>query len=332
MKTLFYSAKTYDIESFNQANSDFNLPLRFCESLLTLQSVALIEDEEAICIFVNDKADEDVLKALHIKGIKLIALRCAGFNNVNIAVAKELGIDVVRVPEYSPHAVAEHTLALMLALNRKIPRAYNRVRDGNFALNGLLGFDFAHKTAGIVGTGRIGTIVAKILIAMDMNVIAYDPTPNPTCKTLGVTYLALDELFKRSDLISLHCPLNRQSHHLVDKMAFSLMKKGVMLINTGRGAIIDTCAAIVALKNKKLGYLGIDVYEQEASLFFQDLSCEIIEDDIFERLLTFPNVLITAHQGFFTQEALANIAQTTLTSLQRFYNKKAIDTAVLVTY
>ncbi|MDH5712052.1 MAG: 2-hydroxyacid dehydrogenase, partial [Gammaproteobacteria bacterium] len=252
------------------------------------------------------------------KGIKIIALRCAGFNNVDTDAAHKLNITVVRVPAYSPNAVAEHTVGLMLSLNRKIHRAYNRVRDSNFALDGLLGFDFSGRTIGIVGTGRIGSIVARIMSAMGMDVLAFDPVKNIECEKIGVNYVGFDELLTRSDVISLHCPLTDETKHIIDSAALGKMKNGAMLINTSRGAVLDTCAVIEGLKSKKIAYLGLDVYEQESELFFKDLSCEIIEDDVFQRLLTFPNVLITAHQGFFTSDALTNIADTTLENIMRF--------------
>jgi D-lactate dehydrogenase len=250
--------------------------------------------------------------------MRLIALRCAGFNNVDVQAATDLGLTIVRVPAYSPHSVAEHSVALMMALNRKIPRAYNRVRDGNFALEGLLGFELRGKTVGIIGTGRIGAAVAGILHGFGCLLIAYDPQPSSECISLGVEYVSLQQLYAASDIITLHSPLNKQSLHLINAAAVAQMKRGVMLINTSRGGVIDTPAVIAGLKSCKIGYLGLDVYEQEGDLFFQDLSNQVIQDDMFERLLTFPNVLITGHQGFFTQEALTSIAQTTLQNISLF--------------
>ncbi len=318
MNIIFFSTKPYDEEYFKSSNQNFTHTLRFVEAKLTIDTVNLIDDESTICVFVNDILDKAVLTKLADKGIKLIALRCAGFNNVDTDAAHKLNIAVIRVPAYSPNAVAEHTVGLMLSLNRKIHRAYNRVRDSNFALNGLLGFDFSGRTLGIIGTGRIGTIVARIMSAMGMTVLACDPVHNTECENLGVNYVELDELLTRSDVISLHCPLTEETKHIIDGPALDKIKPGVMLINTSRGATLDTCAVIEGLKSKKIAYLGLDVYEQESELFFKDLSCEIIEDDVFERLLTFPNVLITAHQGFFTSDALTNIADTTLDNITRF--------------
>jgi len=315
---IFYSTRPYDRQSFNRANQNFKHRIQFHEAGLTLQTVPLIKDETALCAFVNDTLDAEVLAALAKAGIKIIALRCAGYNNIDLQAAQRLGITVTHVPAYSPNAVAEHTLCMMLALNRKIHRAYTRVREGNFSLDGLLGFDFAGRTLGIIGTGRIGSIVARIMLAMGMKVIAVDPAPNDQCRAAGVEYVELTELLTRSDVISLHCPLSEDNKHLINMERIAQMKNGVMLINTSRGAILDSKAIIQGLKSKKIGYLGLDVYEHEANLFFEDHSGDIIQDDIFERLLSFPNVLITAHQGFFTAEALNNIAHTTLQSLSDF--------------
>lgn len=271
-----------------------------------------------LCVFVNDTLDATVLNILAERGVRLIALRCAGYNNVDSKRAQELGLTIVRVPAYSPYAVSEHTLCLILALNRHVHKAYNRVRDGNFSLNGLLGFDLHGKTAGIIGTGRIGRLVARSLNALGMNVVAYDPVPivNPT--KFGFVYKSLDTVLYESDILSLHCPLNQDTFHLINTSNLNLLKPGVMIINTSRGALLDAEAITVRLKSKKIGYLGLDVYEQESELFFEDLSSEIIQDDVFERLLTFPNVLITSHQGFFTAEAIDNIAHTTLDNIQAF--------------
>lgn len=247
----------------------------------------------------------------------MIALRCAGFNNVDLSAAKALGLTVVRVPAYSPNAVAEHAVALMLTLNRHTHRAYNRVREGNFSLNGLLGYDLNGKTIGIIGTGRIGTVLARIMIGFGCTVLAFDVYPNDECRKLGARYVSLDELLLQSDVISLHCPLNKQTHHLIDAESISKMKHGVMLINTSRGALIDTHAVTAGLKSGRIGALGLDVYEQEENLFFEDHSNEIIQDDELERLLMFPNVLVTAHQGYFTREALDAIAQTTMNNLRQ---------------
>ncbi|HSC34151.1 MAG TPA: 2-hydroxyacid dehydrogenase, partial [Thermodesulfobacteriota bacterium] len=271
-----------------------------------------------VCVFVNDTLNPEVLKYLSEHGTRLVALRCAGFNNVDLFAAAELGITVVRVPSYSPEAVAEHTVALVLSLNRKVHRAYARVREGNFSLEGLLGFNLHDKTIGIIGTGKIGFALAKIMKGFGCTVLAFDPYPNPECRALGVIYTDASGLFKESDIITLHCPLTPATHHLIDSKALAKMKRGVMLINTSRGAVIDTKAVIGALKSGKIGYLGLDVYEEEGDLFFEDLSNEVIQDDVFARLLTFPNVLITGHQAFFTREALQAIAETTLSNIADF--------------
>ena len=255
------------------------------------------------------------IKILHQQGIRLIALRCAGYNNVDLTAAKELGIAVVRVPAYSPYAVAEHAIALILTLNRKIHRAYNRVREGNFALNGLLGFDLHGRTVGIIGTGKIGRVVSKILHGFGCRLLGYDLYPNQEFANKYGKYIALEDLLRQSDIISLHCPLTPQTHHLIDDKAIAKMKTGVMLVNTSRGGLIDTTAVIKGLKTKQIGYLALDVYEQESNIFFEDMSAEIIQDDVFERLLTFPNVIITGHQAFFTSDALNNIAKTTLNNI-----------------
>lgn len=318
MNILFFSAKAYDRTCFDAANTQYQHNIRYIDAKLTLDTAHLVRDTQIVCVFVNDTLDADVLTKLADAGVQLIALRCAGYNNVDMKTARALGLVVVRVPAYSPYAVAEHTLCLMLALNRKVHRAYNRVREGNFSLNGLLGFDFHGRTAGIIGTGRIGSLLARTLHAMGMKVLAYDPCPMNNPNDYGFEYCDLATLLATSDVISLHCPLNAETLHMVDKKTLKTMKKGVMIINTSRGALLDAKAITAGLKSKKIGYLGLDVYEQESELFFEDLSAEIIQDDIFERLLMFPNVLITSHQGFFTREAIDNIAQTTLDNMQAF--------------
>ena len=263
--------------------------------------MSLATDFEAVCVFVNDHLNAAVIERLADGGTRLIALRCAGYNNVDLRATAKHGLTVVRVPGYSPHAVAEHTIALMLALNRKLHRAYNRVREGNFALDGLLGFDTQGKTAGIIGTGKIGTIVAQILMGMGCKVLATDPFPNDQCRSLGVEYTKLDHLFAQSEIVTLHCPLMPTNRHMIDAQALRKMKPGVMVINTSRGALINTLAVIDALKSGQVGYLGLDVYEEEEHIFFEDRSSLIISDDVFSRLLTFPNVIITGHQAFFTR-------------------------------
>ena len=318
MKVAVCSAQSYDRQFLLAANRDIGHELMFFDSHLCEETRQMVAGFPAVCVFVNDTLNAAVLQTLAAQGTRLIALRCAGFNNVDIQAANSLGLRVVRVPAYSPHSVAEHSVGLMLALNRHLHQAYNRVRNGNFALQGLLGFELRGKTAGIVGTGRIGAAVARILHGFGCRLVAHDPQQNPECISLGVEYVPLEQLYADSDIITLHCPLNRKTHHLIDRAAITRMKRGVMLINTSRGAVIDTLAVIAGLKSSKIGCLGLDVYEQEGDLFFQDLSDQVRQDDVFERLLTFPNVLITGHQGFFTAEALSSIAQTTLQNISVF--------------
>jgi len=315
MKVAVFSTKSYDRRFLEQANRDHHLV--FFEAHLDLKTSALAEDFESVCVFVNDQLDKKVLKNLNKLGIKLIALRCAGFNNVDLSAAHELGITVVRVPAYSPHGVAEHAVALILALNRKIYRAHNRIREGNFSLEGLLGFELYGKTVGIIGTGKIGSLVVRIMNGFGTDVYLYDPIKNSECEKLG-QYVSLEELLKKSDIISLHLPLMPETHYIINRNALTQMKKGVMLINTSRGGLIDTRAVIASLKSGKVGHLGLDVYEEEGDLFFEDLSGRVIQDDVFARLLTFPNVIITGHQAFFTETALKNIAETTLQNIKDF--------------
>jgi D-lactate dehydrogenase len=317
VKVAVYSAKPFDHQFLNAAN-DGRHELGFLEPRLTVATAALAKGSSAVCLFASDQADAVTITAFAHMGIRLIALRAAGFNNVDLKAAADHGITVARVPAYSPHAVAEHAFALILSLVRKIPRAYNRVRDGNFSLDGLLGFDLFGKTVGIVGVGNIGSVVAQIARGFGCSVVAYDLVRRPECEAVGVTYVSLDELLNGSDIVTLHCPLNESSRHLIDSKALSRMKPGALLINTSRGAVVDTPAVIGALKRQHLGGLGIDVYEEEDALFFEDRSEQPIMDDQFARLLTFPNVLITGHQGFFTAEALKNIAETTIANLDAF--------------
>jgi len=317
VNTAIFSAKKYDREFLNAANGARH-ELRFFEPHLNEETVSLAAGFEAVCVFVNDQMNAAVIATLESLGVRLIALRCAGYNNVDLSAAKKHGITVVRVPAYSPYAVAEHTIALMLALNRKLHRAYNRVREGNLALDGLVGFDMHGKIVGVIGTGQIGTVVAQILTGFGCPILAFDPLPNATCQSCGVRYVELDELFAQSDIITLHCPLTPENKHLINAAAIAKMKDGVMLINTSRGALLDTVAIIAALKSGKIGYLGLDVYEEEERIFFEDRSGLILSDDIFARLLTFPNVVITGHQAFFTREALLNIAATIIDNITRF--------------
>ena len=285
---------------------------------LNAETVLLAQGSQAVCVFVNDVLDAGVLERLAAAGIQLVALRSAGFNNVDLAAAKRHGITVARVPGYSPEAVAEHTVAMMLALNRNIHRAYARVREGNFALDGLLGFDIRRRTVGIVGTGKIGVAVARIMKGFGCGIVACDPCINDECVAMGAQYVPLDELLATAQIITLHCPLTPQTHHLIDAAAIARMQRGVMLINTSRGAVVETRAIIAGLKSGAIGHLGLDVYEEEGDLFFNNLSDEVLQDDVFARLLTFPNVLITAHQAFFTLEAMTAIAEVTLKNLSSF--------------
>lgn len=317
MRIAVFSTKPYDSKYLKIANAGEH-DLVFFEARLSLESIPLAMGADAVCAFVNDDLCGEVILALADCGVRLIALRSAGFNHVDLAAAEAAGIAIARVPAYSPHAVAEHTVAMMLTLNRKTHRAYNRVREGNFALEGLLGFDLHGKTVGIVGTGRIGEVVARILAGFGCKLLAHDPYPSPACTALGVRYVDLDALFNESDVITLQCPLTPQTHHLIDAEALAKMKRGVMLINASRGAVVDTRALIEGLKSGVIGSVGLDVYEEEADLFFQDLSSSFIPDDIFARLLTFPNVLITGHQAFFTEEALSAIAETTIANVTAF--------------
>lgn len=330
MKVAVFSTKSYDRTFLEAANETYQHDLVFFEPRLNQETSVLAAGFPAICIFVNDSLDATTLATLANQGTQLIALRSAGFNHVDLTAARDLGFTVVRVPAYSPYAVAEHAVGLILALNRKIHRAYNRVREGNFALDGLLGFDLHDRTLGIVGTGKIGAIVANILHGFGMKLLGYDVFQNPDCLNLGMQYVSLPELFAASDVISLHCPLMPETNHLINEEAIQQMKFGTMLINTSRGALIDTQAVINGLKSGKIGYLGLDVYEQESDLFFEDLSSQVIQDDVFQRLLTFPNVLITGHQAFFTEEALKNIAETTLANITDFEQGRSCPNEVSV--
>lgn len=317
MKVAVFSSKPYDEEYLRCANNSRH-ELIFHNVSINTHTVLLAQGCSAICCFVNDQLNASVLKQLATLGIKLITLRCAGFNQVDIQTAKQLGITVARVPEYSPHAIAEHALALILTLNRNIHRAYNRVRENDYSLNGLLGFDLANKTVAVIGTGKIGQVFAHIMKGIGCNVIASDPFPSSTLLTEGICYVTLDQLWPQADIISLHCPLLPETQHLINENVIDKMKDGVMLINTGRGGLIDTRAVITGLKSKKIGYLGLDVYEEEAELFFEDNSNQLLQDDIFARLLTFPNVVITGHQAFFTKEALTAISKITIANIDHF--------------
>ena len=320
MKIIFFSAKPYDKVFFNQFNQNHDFEIEYYDTHLGPHIVNIVDNAEAVCVFVNDKLTEPVIKILSEKGVKIIALRCAGFNNVDLEAAKKYGISVCRVPAYSPEAVAEHAVAMLQTINRKTHKAYNRVREQNFSLNGLLGFNLHGKTVGIVGTGKIGKAFANIMLGFGCKVIAYDLYPDNNLKDKGIEYLSMEELLTSSDIISLHCPLTKENHYLINGETLALTKPGTIIINTSRGGLINTSDIIKGLKSKKVGALCIDVYEQEEKLFFRDLSSNIIEDDNIQRLMSFPNVLITAHQAFFTEEALSEIAQVTLDSISRIHN------------
>jgi D-lactate dehydrogenase len=317
MDVALFSIKPYD-QAFMAAAAAGQHRLTFIETRLTAATAVLARGAGAVCPFVSDTVDAGTLEVLHGLGVRLVALRSAGFNNVDLAAAQRLGMTVARVPAYSPEAVAEHAVALILSLNRGIHRAHARVREGNFSLDGLLGFNMHGRSVGVIGTGRIGAAAARILLGFGCHVMAHDPVVDPALATLGVQYVALDALLAASDIVTLHCPLLPATHHLINAEAIARMRHGAMLINTSRGAVLDTQAAIDGLKRGAIGHLGLDVYEEEEALFFEDLSDTVIHDDVFERLLTFPNVLVTGHQGFFTREAMAAIAETTMANISAF--------------
>lgn len=318
MKVSVFSSKPYDREYLSGFNSAHELV--FIENHLTAETAPLAEGAPAVCAFVNDTLDQPTLAALAARGTRFIAMRCAGYNNVDLAAAKALGLKVARVPAYSPYAVAEHSVALLLAVNRHIHKAYNRVREGNFSIDGLMGTDLHGKIVGVIGTGTIGGIFARIMRGFGCEVIAHDVKESPDCVAAGVSYVPLDEIFTRSHAISLHCPLMPSTRHIIDEKSLARMRAGVFIVNTSRGALIDTEAAIAGIKSGKIGGLALDVYEEESDLFFEDLSFQIIQDDVFMRLTTFPNVLVTGHQAFFTKEAMENIARVTLSNLTDFEN------------
>ena len=308
MKLAVYSTKQYDRKYLELVNKDFGFELEFFDFLLTPKTAKMAEGCQAVCLFVNDDGCREILTELAAIGVKILALRCAGFNNVDLEAAKELGIQVVRVPAYSPEAVAEHTVGMMLSLNRRIHRAYQRTRDANFSLEGLIGFNMHNRTAGIIGTGKIGVATMRILKGFGMRLLAFDPYPSEQALELGAEYVDLKTLYAESDVISLHCPMTPENHHLLNKQSFDQMKDGVMIINTSRGGLIDSTAAIDALKQQKIGSLGMDVYENERDLFFEDKSNDVIQDDVFRRLSSCHNVLFTGHQAFLTEEALTSIS------------------------
>lgn len=331
MRIAVFSTKAYDKESF-EAHKKENLEFYYLEVPLNPGTAHYAEGFEAVSAFVNDDLGSATLEILAQGGTKIIALRCAGYNNVDLDAAKELGIKVVRVPAYSPYAVAEHTIGMMMALNRKFHRAYNRVREGNFTLNGLQGFDFYGKTIGIIGAGKIGLLVAERMKAFGCRVLVYDPYLCESCPDQGFEQVELDELYQESHIISLHCPLTKETHQMINHESIAKMRDGVMIINTGRGALINTKSVIDGLKSRKIGYLGLDVYEEEGPLFFEDRSNDIIEDDVFERLMTFHNVLVTGHQAYFTVEALNEISQVTLQNLLDYKQGKELVNEVTPEY
>lgn len=318
MKIAVFSTKPYDQSHLSEFNEQHNHELTFFEPRLNADTAVLAAGHDVVCCFVNDTVDAAALEVLANKGVRLIAMRCAGFNNVDLKAAGKLDIEVVRVPEYSPHAVAEHAVALILGLNRNIHRAYNRVREHDYSLNGLLGFDVHGKTVGVIGTGKIGATFARLIKGFGCRVLVADPYPNAELVAEGFEYVTLDEIWQQADIISLHCPLTDQTQYIVSAGAIAKMKPGVMLINTSRGALVDTGAVIGGLKSGHIGYVGLDVYEEEADLFFEDYSNQVLQDDVFARLLTFPNVIITGHQAFFTKEALDAIAHVTLSNITAF--------------
>ncbi|MCG9791258.1 2-hydroxyacid dehydrogenase [Flavobacterium algicola] len=325
VKISFFSTQPYDKLFFEKYNADFGFDLDFIEMQLNSKTIQLVENSDVVCVFVNDIVNAEIIEELARKKVKIIALRCAGFNNVDLDAAKKAGIRVCRVPSYSPEAVAEHAMAMILTLNRKTHKAYNRVREQNFSLNGLLGFDVHGKTIGVIGTGNIGKAFAKIVLGFGCKVLAFDINKDEDLEKLGVQYESVDTIFKSADIISLHCPLNEKTKHIINSDSLSIMKKNIMIINTSRGALINTPDVIEDLKKSKIGYLGIDVYEQEEKLFFKDLSEDIIQDDDIQRLMSFPNVLVTAHQAFFTNEALTQIALTTLKNITNLLAQKDLE-------
>lgn len=324
-KIVFFGAKSYDRESFDKVNEQFGFELKYFKAHPSLDNVSLTQGAVAVCVFVNDPVNADVIRAMAGYGVKLIALRCAGFNNVDLQAAAEAGIRVVRVPAYSPHAIAEYALALMLAADRHIPRAVTRTRDANFSLQGLLGFDLYGKTLGVIGTGKIAKVLIRMLSGFGMTILGYDPYPDEEFALVNaMQYVTLDELFRRSDVITLHCPLNDETRYVINAESIAKMKDGVMIVNTGRGQLIDTNALIAGLKSKKIGSAALDVYEEEGNYFYEDTSDAVMEDDTLARLLSFNNVYVTSHQAFFTREALRNIATTTLQNVRDFVEGKKL--------
>jgi D-lactate dehydrogenase len=328
MKIAVFSAERYDREFLDAANGAEGHELKYFEAPLNLETASLAAGREAVCIFVNDTADAAVLDALQRGGTRVVALRCTGFNNVDLAAAARLGLKVVRVVNYSPYSVAEHAVALLLAINRKIHRAYNRTRDSNFALDGLMGFDLHGKTVAVLGTGKIGRVFTRIMLGFGCDVIGYDIFHSPEFEALGARYATPGEIGAKADIISLHCPLTPETHHIVNAETLARVKPGALLVNTSRGGLVDTEAAIAALKSGQLGGLALDVYEQEAGIFFRDLSSTVIADDVLQRLISFPNVIVTGHQAFFTREAVTTISETTLRSVTEFATGKPLSNEI----
>ncbi|MEX3070180.1 2-hydroxyacid dehydrogenase [Vibrio alginolyticus] len=318
----FFSAKSYDEASFNKIKNNQDFEFHYLDFRLTEKTAKMAHDCEVVCAFVNDDLSEPVLKKLALGGTKLIAMRCAGFDKVDLQSAKALGLQVVRVPAYSPEAVAEHTVGLMMCLNRRLHKAYQRTRDANFSLEGLVGFNFFGKTIGVIGTGKIGIAAMRIFKGLGMKILCYDPYENPLATELGASYCSLEDIYTNADIITLHCPMSKENYHLLNATSFAKMKDGVMIINTSRGELLDSLAAIEALKQGKIGALGLDVYDNEKELFFQDKSNDVIVDDVFRRLSACHNVLFTGHQAFLTHEALNNIAAVTLKSIEMFFSGK----------
>lgn len=329
-RVAIFDAKPYDKETFNKVNEMYGFDLVYYKEHLDINNVILASNADAVCIFVNAVVDADVIEKLYSYGVKLVALRCAGFNNVDIAAATKRGIKVVRVPDYSPHAIAEHTLALMLCLNRKVHRAFLRTRDGNFSLVGFEGFDMYGKTIGVIGTGKIGKVAIGLFKGLGMKVLAYDLYPDTAwAETNGIRYVSLDELYANANIITLHCPLTKETEYLIRDESISKMKDGVMIINTGRGKLIHTKHLIDGLLSGRVGYAGLDVYEEEGAYFYEDHSDKVMTDDVLARLLSFNNVIVTSHQAFFTKEAMANIAQTTMDSIRDFSEGKGLKNEVV---
>jgi len=328
-RIAFFDTKPYDRFFFEEENRKYGFDITYFEAKLRPRTVNVTSGFDAVCAFVNDELDADVMEQLARNGVKLVAMRCAGYNNVNLKAACEHGIPVVRVPQYSPYAVAEYALALLMTLNRKVHRAYNRVREGNFSISGLMGFDLRGKTMGVVGTGKIGRTFIGLLRGFGMRVLAHDPYPNPdAARELDFEYVPLDTLFRESDIISLHCPLTPENTHMIGADSIAMMKKGIVLINTSRGRLIDSVALVNGLKSGRIGAAGLDVYEEETDYFFEDRSDRAVLDDILARLMTFPNVIVSSHQAFFTAEAERNIAETTMKSIDDFANGRKLEDAI----